>query len=231
MIARFNLYDFITAVIPGVLFIWAVSLVAHYFDLALNIPLSGNLTETSVLIVLAYVIGLLLQGISQGVTERILLKLWNGFPSARWLLSEDNYLSKDYKKRILEIVNNRFGIEYEKDGLPINEQLKKNQEIFYLCYSAVEKEKLSEKPQIFNAHYGLFRCLLTTFVILLLFDFVIIVFTKTTKPGVFYSHMSIFFSGATISYFRAKKRGEDFAKSIYDLFLVRFSKPKGEAES
>jgi len=29
--------------------------------------------------------------------------------------------------------------------------------------------------------------------------------------------------GAVVSYFRTKKRGEDFAKSIYVLFLVRFS--------
>jgi len=29
--------------------------------------------------------------------------------------------------------------------------------------------------------------------------------------------------GAAVSYFRTKKRGEDFAKSIYNLFLVQFS--------
>ena len=218
MISKFSLYDLIAAVIPGILFLWGISL----FSGSINIPLTGGLAETSVLVALGYVIGLILQGISQGLTEKILLKVWGGFPSARWLLPDDNKFSKEYKSKIKKAVEDKYSIKTD-DEQSKEEQLKRNQEIFYLCYNAVDKEKLSDRPQIFNAHYGLFRCLLTTFTLLLLFDLGVLLFGEPQKKSIIYGVLIFAIIGAVVSYFRTKKRGEDFAKSIYDLFLVRFS--------
>lgn len=218
MIAKFSFYDLIAAVIPGILFLWGISLLID----GLNIPLAGGLAETSVLMALAYVTGLVLQGISQGVTEKALLKAWKGFPSARWLLPGDNKFSNEYKTKIKQLVEKNYNIKAD-DQNNVNQQLKKNQEIFYLCYSAVDKEKLSERPQIFNAHYGLFRCLLTTFFLLLFCDLCVLIFGEPKEQSIVYVLLIFSIIGIIISYFRTKKRGEDFAKSIYDLFLVQFS--------
>ncbi len=222
MLGKFNLYDFIAAVIPGLLFLWAANLFFQHFGLTINIPFSGGIADTSVLIALSYVVGLLLQGVSQGITEKILLRVWDGFPSARWLLPDDDHFSKDYKTKVKQIVEKKFEIRIESK-LSREEQIKKNQEVFYLCYNAVDKEKLSDRPQIFNAHYGLFRCLLTTFSILLLLDIPMLIFVKNQENAIFYSILIFSFIGAIVSYFRTKKRGEDFVKSIYDLFLTHFS--------
>jgi hypothetical protein len=218
---KFSLYDFIAVLIPGFLFIWALSSFSDLMGININISLTGGLAETSVLMALAYVTGLLLQGISQGITEKILTKIWGGFPSARWLLQEDNRLSKGYKEKIFLLVQNNFNIAAES-GPSRDDRMKRNQEIFYLCYNAVDKAKMSERPQLFNAQYGLFRCLLTSFCLLLIGITILI----TIKPGgsgkaLWLSSFSLV--GIIISYFRAKKRGEDFAKSIYDLFIVGFS--------
>lgn len=218
MIARFSLYDLIAAVIPGILFLWGASFMSSSID----VPFKGGLAETSVLVALGYVTGLILQGISQGLTEKILLKVWGGFPSARWLLPDDNKFSKEYKTKIKQIVEERYSVKAD-DEQSKKEQLKRNQEIFYLCYNAVDKEKLSDRPQIFNAHYGLFRCLLTTFILLFLFDLGVLLFAEGQKKSVICGVLLFTIIGAVVSYFRTKKRGEDFAKSIYDLFLVRFS--------
>ncbi len=218
MISKFSLYDFIATIIPGILFIWGISL----FSSSVNIPLRGGLAETSVLVVLGYVTGMILQGISQGLTEKILLKIWGGFPSSRWLLQDDNKFSNEYKSKIKQIVGDKYSVKAD-DEQSKEEQLKRNQEIFYLCYNAVDKEKLSDRPQIFNAHYGLFRCLLTTFSLLFLFALGVLFFGKPQKNSVVCSVLVFTIIGAVVSYFRTKKRGEDFAKSIYDLFLVRFS--------
>lgn len=218
MTSKLDGYDFIAALIPGILFLWWISI----FACIQTIPLTGGLADTSVLFALAYVTGLILQGISQGLTEKILLKLWGGFPSARWLLPDDNNFSKEYKDKIKEIINVKYSIKAD-DSLPKEEKLKKNQEIFYLCYNAVEKEKLSDRPQIFNAHYGLFRCLLTTFSLLVLFGVGVLFIDKPQNSTSIWCFMIIALVGAIVSYFRAQKRGEDFAKSIYDLFLVKFS--------
>lgn len=218
MISKFGLYDFIASLIPGIFFIWCISLLSGVKD----IPVTGGLAETSVLVVLGYVTGLILQGISQVLTEKILLKVWGGFPSARWLLPDDNMLSKGYKIKIKQIVENKFSLKSD-DNLSKGEQLKINQEIFYLCYNTVDKEKLSDRPQFLNAHYGLFRCLLTTFSFLFIIEIVVLIFSESHKNCVVCSILILSIIGAFVSYFRTKKRGEDFTKSIYDLFLVRFS--------
>ncbi len=222
MATKFSLYDFIAVLIPGFLFIWALSSFSDLAGININISLTGGLTETSVLMALAYVTGLLLQGISQGITEKILTKIWGGFPSARWLLQEDNRLSKSYKEKIFLLVQNKFNIVSES-GPSRDDRIKKNQEIFYLCYNAVDNAKMSERPQLFNAQYGLFRCLLTSFCLLLLLGIAILITIKPGGSGKALWLSSFSLVGIVISYFRAKKRGEDFAKSIYDLFIVRFS--------
>jgi hypothetical protein len=222
MTSKFSLYDFIAVLIPGLLFIWAVSSFSNLVGISINISLTGGLAETSVLIALAYVTGLLLQGISQGITEKILTRIWGGFPSARWLLQEDNTLSKSYKEKIFQLIQNKFNIAVES-AQSRDERMKKNQEIFYLCYNAVDKAKMSERPQLFNAQYGLFRCLLTSFCLLLLLGILILIASKPGGSGKALWLSSFSLVGTIISYFRAKKRGEDFAKSIYDLFIVGFS--------
>ncbi len=218
MIAKFNLYDFVAAVIPGILFIWVFSL----FSSSIDIPITGGLAETSILVALGYVIGMMLQGISQLFTEKILLILWGGFPSARWLLEEDNKFSREYKNKLKKLVEDKYSVKID-DKLSKEERLKKNQEVFYLCYNAVEKERISDRPYIFNAHYGLFRCLLTTFILLFFVELYALLIDKQQNKAVIYSVLILSIIGIIVSYFRAKQRGEDFAKSIYDLFLVRFS--------
>ena len=222
MVEKFSLYDFIAAVIPGILFIWVFSIFSDLLGVSFFIPLTGALAETSVLLALSYVIGLLLQGVSYGITEKILVKIWGGFPSARWLLPGDMHLSEDYKNKVKQIVENKFGIKSNNTS-SIKEQLKRNQEIFYLCYNSVDKMKLSDRPRLFNAHYGLFRCLLTTFIVLFLLAIAILIFSKNIESNTIYILLIFSFIGTIISYFRTTKRGQDFAKSIYDLFLVQFS--------
>ncbi len=90
MIARFSLYDFIAVVMPGIFFLWAISTFLGVHLPSSVGPAAGDLAETSVLIVVGYVVGLLLQGVSQKFTEGVLLKAWGGFPSARWLLAGDS---------------------------------------------------------------------------------------------------------------------------------------------
>src|SRR6266568_5935495 len=86
MIARFSLYDFIAVVMPGIFFLWAIStFLGEHLPSSVG-PAAGDLAETSVIIVVGYVVGLLLQGLSHKFTEGALLRVWGGFPSARWLL-------------------------------------------------------------------------------------------------------------------------------------------------
>lgn len=228
MLARFGLYDFFANIIPGIFFLWALGTVLGIRELRDALPLTGGLAETSVLIVVGYLTGLLLQGVSQAITERTLKWWWGGFPSERWLLAEDGRLTAEYKAQLSEATSRRFGLALDlsfpatKGAADRKARMKRNQEIFYRCYRSVEKA--SDQPQTFNAQYGLFRGLLTTFLLLALVSFGFGA-ERLWVAGAFVFPSHLVFAvaalvSAIISYQRTKKRGEDFTKAVLDVFLV-----------
>ena len=226
MLNRFSLYDFIAILFPGIFFLWALAFVVDAFRLEQSIPLSGGLADTSVLIVIGYVTGLLLQGISQLLTEKILLFWWGGFPSARWLLPDDRRFSQEYKLELSALLLNKFNIPLELDpgkSSPKDSALKRNQEIFYRCYRAVEK--VSDLPQTFNAQYGLFRSLLTTFVLLATASVWKLWLLHRSGHGFDNETgvaLGLFMLGGLVTYYRVTRRGEDFARAVYDVMLANF---------
>jgi hypothetical protein len=231
MLARFGLYDFFANIIPGVFFLWALGTVIGVRELREALPLTGGLAETSVIIVIGYLTGLLLQGVSQATTERALKWWWDGFASERWLLAEDDRLTVEYKTQLARAVERRFGLVLDVSpppdaNLPARKaRMKRAQEIFYRCYRSVEKA--SDQPQTFNAQYGLFRGLLTTFSLLALISCGLAVQRMWAARSFVLSPHLVFAAaalvGAIISYQRTKKRGEDFTKAVLDVFLVTSS--------
>jgi hypothetical protein len=224
MLSKFNLYDFIAVVVPGILFLWALGTFGDLGSLRAALPLSGGIAETSVLVAVGYVVGLLLQGVSQHVTERTLLWWWGGFPSARWLLPDDQRFTSEYRRELASALESKFGIQLEAAGgapLPRERALKRNQEVFYRCYRFIEK--LSDLPSTFNAQYGLFRALLTVFVILVL-AIAARILVEYQAQHLFDWRTGLFglgcLVGAVISYLRVKKRADDFARSVFDVFLA-----------
>jgi len=223
---RFSLYDFIAVLFPGIFLLWALASVLHVPLLQEAIPLSGSIGDTSVLIVIGYVTGLLLQGVSQLFTEKILLWWWGGFPSARWLLPDDQRFTPELKTELSAILLRKFNISIDLDPAksePKASALKRNQEIFYRCYSSVEK--VSDLPQTFNAQYGLFRSLLTTFALLVVVG--IWKLWSVYQSGLGFDNEAAVVLGSSvlgtiISYYRVTKRGEDFARAVYDVFLANF---------
>jgi hypothetical protein len=233
LLARFGLYDFFANIIPGIFFLWALGTVLGVRDLREALPLTGGLAETSVLIVIGYLTGLLLQGVSQTITERALKWWWGGFPSERWLLAEDERLTAEYKAQLGEAASRRFGLALDL-SFPATSRapgrkarMKRNQEIFYRCYRSVEKA--SDQPQTFNAQYGLFRGLLTTFLLLTFISLGLVAHglwvARSFVPSPHLAFTAASMVGGIISYQRTKKRGEDFAKAVLDVFLVTNTPP------
>jgi hypothetical protein len=229
MIPRFDLYDFIANLIPGLVFVWCVQVLAGLAGWHLPLDFAGGLAETSILVALGYITGLLLQGLSQVLVEKhILTHLWKGFPSERWLLPDDEHFSATYKSRLLSLIAKRFKVTTEPDlprDCPAERarklRLKKNRELFYLCYHHVGND--NPRPLTFNAHYGLFRVLLTMFALLAVLSLSGLVWALMGNRGqatAFGVWTLLFLFSTLISYARCKKRGEDFAQSVFDLFMA-----------
>jgi hypothetical protein len=167
--------------------------------------------------------------LSQSVVERRILKpLWDGFPSARWLLPDDDRFTAGYKNRLLSLIAERFKVATEPEIPPDcppdrarELRLKKNQELFRVCYRHVDN--LSPRPLTFNAHYGLFRCLFAMFGLLALLSAAGLAWAFWMHPcrtASFLTCVLLFAAAAWIAYARCKKRSEDLAQSVYDLFIA-----------
>lgn len=229
---KLGLYDLIANLIPGLAFLWALSWLAQFFGYTPIVPISGSIGDTSVLVAWAYIVGLLIQGVAQSIVERIVLTLTGGFPSAKWLLEGGDGFTEQHRRRLKDAIHDYFGEPVEpaipkdaKAEFVRKMRLRRYQEVFYLCYNVVDQKKLSDRPLAFNAHYGLFRSLLTFALILL------IVFgsglawkwgeiSQRNSTGLFVCVLLFLALTSVISFFRMKKRGEDFARSIYDLFFT-----------
>lgn len=230
MVNRFSLYDFIAVVMPGMFLLWSVKFLVDSPVIQNSIPSSGGLAETSILVVLGYIVGLLIQGISFEITEKLLLRLWGGWPGQRWLNQDDKKFTSCYKEDLYHAILIKFGIKYGESS-PTNktqEELSKlNLEVFFRCYRSIEK--LSDTCQVFNAQYGLFRSLLTIFFIVgaisiwKLISFHCLSHELNIEALMFFV-LSII--GIPITYLRVTKRGEDFARLVFDLFLVNFWQKK-----
>jgi hypothetical protein len=226
VLARFTLYDFIAVIIPGAFLLWAAGAVSQAPELSV-VTLGGSFADASVFIVLSYIVGLILSAASEQLTEKSLLAIWRGYPSARWLLDEDTTLSEQYKAEFWNCLQKTFGTERPAAGTGADRptRLRRNQEVFYRCYRSVEKA--SEMPQIFNAQYGLFRSLLTAFVLLGIIALYNVlargIATMTAGRGDIRT-AALLLAGAIASYWRVKRRGEDFAKAVFDTFLSNFGR-------
>ena len=232
MLQKFGLYDFLANLIPGLAFLWALSWLAQFFGHTPIIPISGSIGEASVLIAWAYIVGLLIQGVAQSIVERIVLALTGGFPSSRWLIDGGEGFTEQHRGQLKDAIHNYFGesveptIPKEADGKTARRLcLRRYQEVFYLCYNLVDQRKLSDRPLTFNAHYGLFRALVTfSFMLLVVFGAALALrwkeIAQRNSMGLFLCVLLFLVLASVISYFRMKKRGEDFAKSIYDLFFT-----------
>lgn len=238
MIGKFAAYDFIANLIPGLAFLWALGWLAQFFGDKNVIPVSGSIGNTAALIAWAYIAGLLIQGVAQGVVERIVLAAAGGFPSARWLCDGGDGFTDEHRKRLKGAIRDYFGepvepvLPKDTDGISARKaSLRRYQELFYLCYNLVDENKLSERPLTFNAQYGLFRALLTFSLILsCVYGFVLVFAWKEIAQhgslDTFFFIILFFLLAALISHSRMIKRGEDFAKSIYDLFYAFYRQEK-----
>lgn len=239
MLPKFGLYDFLANLIPGLAFLWALSWLAQFFGHTPIIPISGSIGDASVLIAWAYIVGLLIQGVAQGVVERIVLASSGGFPSARWLIDGGEGFTEEHRRQLKEAIHEYFAEPVEATipkgvdkKTARKASLRKYQELFYLCHSLVDQKKLSDRPLDFNAHYGLFRALLTfSLTLLIVYGSALLwkwdEIAQRNSLGLFECILFFLVLASVISYFRMKKRGEDFAKSIYDLFYTFYRQEKG----
>lgn len=229
MTEKFNVYDVIAVLIPGATFLWCAQLPHRLLGIADIIPTTGTLTEGGIFLLMSYGCGLMLQGFSYYIVQIPHDRLKGGRQSERFFLMNVNDVDSPLKKRLIEIGTANLGLSFpelaENSNASASDKKKASQQLFRAFNDFLEARGLAERPQRFNAQYGLFRAFTLAF-FLLAVEFVLwhqetfgAIPECRTKLTALYS--SILWVVLTIlSALRMDKRSVDYAGSVARAALV-----------
>lgn len=222
---KFTYYDFLANIIPGFFLVWALNSISDKF-------IFGNVvTESLMFIILAYVLGLIIQYFSKYSIESLVKWLsWKGtFFSNIFLIKDAKKCTELARKRYLDIVKSRFG--FNNKDLKILDtknifdkknkiKLKKAEDISYSIYRAVDgytyDRGIAKKAHAQNNYYSLFRGLSLSFLFIgLLFSVLIY---KSIHFQTFHNiiYLSLSFLFFIIFLIRTKERGELYVRGLFE---------------
>jgi len=159
---EFSFYEFVGVIAPGSVFL--IILVYLFPDSLKALEVKQlSVGGLGVFIIIAYVFGHLIQTIGN-LLEIVYWKLWGGIPSF-WITKGDrcDYLSAEQIQSIPTKIATSLKMEIKmplsnfnnKQWIAINRQI----------YAAIKQADATERLDIFNGNYGLFRGVASSFVI------------------------------------------------------------------
>ncbi len=224
---EFSYYDFISNIVPGFFLAWALN---NVFDLE-NLLLGNAAAESLTLIILAYMLGQIIQFLSKYTVELLIKRIfWKGtFYSNIYLMKAAGKCSEKAREKYLNIISKKFN--YSKNDLKLletnrifeedkEEKRQKAEQLSYRIYRNIDHytkdNSLAKKAHLQNNYYGLFRNLSFSSLILIIVYVTSMVFSvidSSTKNIL----LSIFFLITFLIFFiRTKQRGELYIKGLYE---------------
>jgi hypothetical protein len=150
---EFSFYEFAGIIVPSVTFLFCMQLLIE-IETGKQIINFASLGESIAFLIVAYAFGHILQGMGNAYEWILWRKLYGGMPS-NWITKATRFNSKllddDFKNKLLAKLYAKFGEVPKKDyGRD--------------AYKAVEYAGKSQRADIFNGNYSLFRGLVIAFI-------------------------------------------------------------------
>ena len=147
MIERFTVYDIFATLVPGVVF--AVLLMVTFENVLERdvVNWSGGFGDATVLVIIGYAVGVLLQAIGKAVIEPIWLWIRGGLPSATLLYPNSKVLTAEMKQRISSAISTNIqeiNLPSRKPILP--RRLREVEEVTYRVYKTIaDKDEIAPR--------------------------------------------------------------------------------------
>lgn len=202
---QFDYYEFAAILLPGVAALTGI-LVAYPTAIHLEILKDFSVGDLGLFVLIAYLIGHLVQSIGNGL-EFVWWKLFRGMPTS-WVRAEPNKLLASSQRSLLEIsVRERLGLQEfslaqvsDRDWYSITRQI----------YAAIAAASRTSRVDVFNGTYGLHRGIAAGFLVFL-------VATLSQPPINWW-----FAGGAAIAIVLAMARMHRFARHYARELFVQF---------
>ncbi|MFC1686738.1 hypothetical protein ACFL0E_00065 [Nanoarchaeota archaeon] len=232
---KFSYYDFLANIIPGSFMVWALNNITD--DLFF-----GNIVmESLMFIILAYILGLVIQHFSKYVVE-IIVKIifWKGtFFSNIFLIRDAKKCSEHDRKKFLNFIITHFNFSKKEIKVldtnniykKINrDKLKKAEQISHSIYKAVDTytydHNIAKKAHLHQNYYGLFRGLSLSFLFIGLFFTLLISQLDRFQTLSFVSYQIISYMFFIIFLVKTKDRGEKYIRGLFE--TIKYKKNRVE---
>jgi hypothetical protein len=226
---KFSYYDTLSNLIPGIVFLWALSILGPFSTNGLTLILTGNpIVDPILLLAIAYLIGHLLQFLSKYSIE-ILIKtfFWDGyFFSEIFLITAYKKCSEIEFHRYLLFAENELDIPKEKlevlrdpSVIKDKKKMKNATTISHTIYRLLDAKSSDtakgQKAQLQNIFHSFFRNLAMLFLILGVLDIVALLFHTTDASPKMMITLLLNFALTGIFLYQAKQRGEYYLKGLF----------------
>lgn len=199
------------------MFLWVVSVAGKGSPFLERIGLGNVIADALVFIILAFVVGHLVQSISAKFLEGLLKRIyWSGsFVSEQCLIRGNPFFESFKRERYLQIAKDNFGFKaedlgtLEKGDLKDSNAKRISHNVYRVFDAFVKDNQIGEKASVANTYYHFFRglvvsCVLATVFFLIVWEWILV----------------IVFGLASYMFLRqAKGRGELYIAGTFDSVL------------
>jgi len=159
---KFSYFDFLCNIIIGTLLLWAIMTLINELNTEIKFATDNVITDSLLLVILAFIIGHALQAKAKKTIEPALnKKYWyNSSPQQIYLIKEKSFCPKIKRDMIIGLLIAKFGFS-EKDINKLNQESKEAKDLSefcsYLCFTFLTDKGIGEKANIQNCFYYFFR--------------------------------------------------------------------------
>lgn len=226
---KFSYYDTLSNLIPGLVFLWALSVLGPFSTNGLTFILTGNvIVDPILLLAIAYLTGHLLQFLSKYSIEILIKKIfWNGYYfSEIFLIAAYKKCSEIEFNRYLSFAETDLKIPQEKLELLRDPQVMKDekkmkmaitlsQSIYRIVDAKSSDTAKGQKAQLQNIFHSFFRNLAMLFLIFGILDVFAIILHATDTNLKIIALAALNFILTGIFLHQAKQRGEYYLKGLF----------------
>lgn len=237
---KFTYFDFLAYFIPGAVLLWVYMVVAGSLEALSVLKTENAFTESLAFIVLAFVVGHLVQFRSRQKTqETIKKKYWSsGLVSNQFLVKDNQFCTEFDRQRYIQLLQKHLGLRPEEAQIleePGNDTAKEISHSMYRTCSTLATDKgIGAKATKANEYYNFFRGLSTTCAyssILFMVNFIYVLIRFFMKDSTFSINQTltllflvIFFAYAAYAFrLRAKQRGERHVAEVFSSMVGYFT--------
>ena len=226
---KFSYYDTLSNLIPGLVFLWALSVLGPFSTSALSLILTGNvIVDPILLLAIAYLAGHLLQFLSKFSIEILIKQIfWNGnYFSEIFLIAAFKKCSTIELNRYLSLAENEMKIpkaelDLLRDPRVIDDinRTKIAASLSHTIYRIIDAKSTDnikgQKAQLQNIFYSFFRNTSMLFLILGILDVLALILRATNINLTMISIIILNLVLAGVFLYQAKQRGEYYIRGLY----------------